>query len=613
MEIRCLPVWWIGDTPPLVVALYSGTGLTRPIDQSANAPQPARAGGEFFAVPATGPQTRYEALRAYLFDGEPAASVAARFGYSTAGLNSAAADFRAGARSFFLEARPGPKTAPGKDAARTRIIALRAQGYSIDEIGAVLAGEGVGLNRTGISEVITEAGLPRIWRRPEAERGGPRRDVLPRARVLTDTDYAALPAAAPTRMAGLLLALPDLLALDLPALAAAAGYPGTRDIGAINYLLSLLALKLTATRRVSHVHDLAADPGAALFAGLTALPKTTALTTYSYRLQHAKQRAFLTALDHAAVAAGLATGEVLNLDFHAVMHWGQDAALEKHYVPSRSQRTRSVLTFFAEDADSHALLYANADLAKASQNNEVLTFADHWKTVTGKDPALLVMDSKVTTQTQLGQLTERGIGFITLRARTPKLTAHLHALPATAWTTLTVARASGKTRRVQVIDDPTARLSTYPGTLRQLAVAGLGHDEPTILITNQHDMPARQVIETYSRRMNIEQRLAEAIRSFHLDSLAGAVALNIDLDVVLTVLAHTVCAALRRRIPGYASATPDTLQRRFLSTSGHILHRHNHITIRLDRRTYSPVLRQADLPEITVPWLGGRTIQYEIT
>jgi len=83
--------------------------------------------------------------------------VAARFGYTPAGLNSAVADFRAGAKNFFLDARPGPKTAPGKDAARTRIIALRAQGYSIDEIATALATEGIGLNRTGISEVIAEA------------------------------------------------------------------------------------------------------------------------------------------------------------------------------------------------------------------------------------------------------------------------------------------------------------------------------------------------------------------------------------------------------------------------------------------------------------------------
>jgi hypothetical protein len=146
----------VGDC--LSGAVVARTRLTVGINQSANAPQPARAGGEFFAAPATGAQTRYEALR-------PSCSKAnrprrSRPGSATAppdsaGLTSAVADFRAGARNFFLDARPGPKSAPGKDAARTRIIALRAQGYSIDEIGAVLAAEGIGLNRTGISEVIT--------------------------------------------------------------------------------------------------------------------------------------------------------------------------------------------------------------------------------------------------------------------------------------------------------------------------------------------------------------------------------------------------------------------------------------------------------------------------
>src|SRR5680860_955689 len=317
---------------PCPVALNT---MNSSIDQSANSPQsPVRPGGEFFTSPSHPSQRRYEALRAYLHDGEPAAVVAQRFGYTPAALNSAVRDFRAGAQEFFLTARPGPKSAPGKDAARTRIIELRTEGHSIDEIAVALAAEGLGLNRTGIAEVITEQGLPRLWRRPDTARGGPRREVLPRAELL---DFSQLPARSSTNMAGLLLTIPDLLALDLPALVTAAGYPGTRVIPAINYLLSLLALKLTATRRVSHVEDLAADPGAALFAGLTALPKTTALTSYSYRLQHAKQAAFLSALDRATLKAGLATGEAVNLDFHAVKHWGQDPALEKHYVPSRSQ------------------------------------------------------------------------------------------------------------------------------------------------------------------------------------------------------------------------------------------------------------------------------------
>ena len=193
----------------------------------------------------------------------------------------------------------------------------------------------------------------------------------------------------------------------------------------------------------------------------------------------------------------------------------------------------------------------------------MLAFADHWHTVTGHDPALLIFDSKVTIQRQLSELTERGIGFITLRARTLKLSAALHAAPAGAWTAMTIARAGGKTRRVRVIDDPAATLTSYPGTLRQLAVAGLGHDEPTILITNDLTSPAKKIIERYARRMNIEQRLAEAIRSFGLDALAGAVPLNVDLDVVLSVLAHTVCAALHRRIcSSHRQARPARLRQR---------------------------------------------------
>src|SRR6266550_4006157 len=290
------------------------------IDQSAKDPQrPARPGGEFFLRPQAPAHRRYEALRAYLAEGLSAAEAAARFGYTPASLLSAVRDFRAGAREFFVSGRPGPKTAPGKDAARPRIIELRAAGHSIDEIAQALAAEGTPLNRTGIAEVIAAEGLPRMWRRPEADRGGPAREVQARAEA---ADFTTLAGRAETRLAGLFLAIPDLVALGVPEIAAAAGYPSTPRIPALSYVLSLLALKLTSTRRVSHVYDIAADPGAALFAGLTALPKATALTTCSYRLEHSRQAAFLAALDNAALASGLADGEALNLDFHAVMHWG---------------------------------------------------------------------------------------------------------------------------------------------------------------------------------------------------------------------------------------------------------------------------------------------------
>jgi hypothetical protein len=136
---------------------------------------------------------RYEALRAYLAEGLPAAQAAARFGYTPASLLSAVRDFRAGARDFFVSGRPGPKTAPGKDAARPRIIELRAAGHSIDEIADALAAEGTPLNRTGIAEVIAAEGLPRMRRRPDAERGGPARQVQARAEAWTSPRWPAGP------------------------------------------------------------------------------------------------------------------------------------------------------------------------------------------------------------------------------------------------------------------------------------------------------------------------------------------------------------------------------------------------------------------------------------
>ena len=119
------------------------------------------------------------------------------------------------------------------------------------------------------------------------------------------------------------------------------------------------------------------------------------------------------------IGAGLATSEeaVFDLDFHAIMHWGRDPALEKHYVPTRSQRARSVLTFFAQDTGTHNLVYANADLSKASQAREAIAFCDHWKQVSGSDPKMLIMDQKVTTQEVLGELDARGVKFPTLRMR----------------------------------------------------------------------------------------------------------------------------------------------------------------------------------------------------
>ena len=577
----------------------------------------------WFTSPRQVNQRRYEALRAYFVDGLSYAEAGARFGYTRWAMINLAREHRAGKLELFAPPRkpgPAPGTAPARDRVRGRVIALRRQGLSSYEISARLAAEGTPLNRTSVAEILTDEGFGRLLRGPAPEASispaTPGRDTnLPAAAVI---DFGAWPEQLDTTRAGLLLAIPDLVSLDLPALAAAAGYPGTRVIPAVSWLLSLLALKLTRTRRVSHVDDLLADPAAALFAGLAILPKKTALTDYSYRLSHDHQQRFLAALDKQMIASGLATAEaaVFDLDFHAVMHWGRDPVLEKHYVPARSQRARSVLTFFAQDTGTHNLVYASADTSKATQAREAIAFCDHWKAASGKDPAMLVMDQKVTTQPVLGELDTRGVKFLTLRMRSPALTRYISSLTSKDFKTVTLERASnfGQPAHPRVHEDPAVKLTAYPGTVRQLIVTGLGREQPTVIITNDDQIKTPALVSQYARRMTIEQRLAEIIRAFCADALSSTVNLNVDLDVMLAVLAQALTAALRARLPGYATVTPDTIQRRFLETPGQIITTPDTITVRLERRAFSPVLRKADLPAATpVPWWGGRTIRYEIT
>ena len=177
-------------------------------------------------------QRRYEALRAFFVDGLTYEQAGERFGYTRWAMVNLVREYRAGRLELFAAPKkPGPPagSAPAKDRARGRVIELRRQGLSTYEISARLAAEGRPLNRTSVGEILAGEGFGRLVRRPEPEASispaTPGRDTsLPRAQVI---DFAAWPARLESVRAGLLLVIPDLVNLDLPALAAAAGYPGT--------------------------------------------------------------------------------------------------------------------------------------------------------------------------------------------------------------------------------------------------------------------------------------------------------------------------------------------------------------------------------------------------
>ncbi|MGH9205384.1 MAG: hypothetical protein ACRD1G_02305, partial [Acidimicrobiales bacterium] len=191
--------------------------------------------------------------------------------------------------------------------------------------------------------------------------------------------------------------------------------------------------------------------------------------------------------------------------------------MEKHYVPTRSQRTRSVLTFFAQDHASTEMVYANADLTKAEQAGEVLASAEYWSRVSGRDPGLLCFDSQLTNYAKLEELCARGITFLTLRQRGKLVLERLAALPASAWSSHTIKR-SGRYRRPQIHEE-VIRLKGVEHPLRQIAIRNIGHVEPTLLITNDLAATAgKDLFARYAERMIIENELDADISGFGLNA-----------------------------------------------------------------------------------------------
>jgi transposase len=569
-----------------------------------------RDGAQYFTAPASSAQRRYEALRAYFLDEMPAAEVADRFGYSTASIHQMASLLRQGRLTLFAGTRPGPK-GPRKATGqlRERVLDLRAAGHSVTEIAAACTREGMPVSAQTCWQILDAEGLPRLPRRDEDRRGPPAR--LDPVKATAMPGWPDVPADLPCDHAGLLLLLPAMTQVGLPDLVSSAGYPSTRDLSSWQSIGTLLLAKCARKPRVSHAGTLADDEGLAFTLGLTALPKATHLGTYSWRVRRESNQKLLTGLVQALRPLGLATGEQgFNCDFHAIRHHGDQAVLEKHYVPRRSQRTRAVLTFFAQDHATSDMVYSNADITKAEQAAEIIAFADYWQQATGSDPGLLVFDSQLTTYKILGQLSGRGITWLTLRQRGKTELARLDALPASAWKTAVIAR-SGRYRRPRLHEDM-VKLTDISGQVRQIAVKNIGRDEPTLIITNDLTTPGKNLFARYAERMMVENELDAYIGGFHLDALTSGVPLNVDLDTTLTVAAGNLYRLLALKLSRYEHATPETLWRDFLDATGTLHIDPAGVTCALNLRSHHPALIDAGFAELQtpIPWWDGRTLRF---
>jgi hypothetical protein len=374
---------------------------------------------------------------------------------------------------------------------------------------------------------------------------------------------------------------------------------------------SLLALKLFGTARHGHVMSSVLDQGLALFAGLNVIPKRSYLTEYSCRIAPACYPELMRRWFDAVNRLGLPRGRSFDLDFHTIPFHGEDALIEKHYISKRSRRQKGILAFLVQDAATRVFCYANGELRKDDQNDQILHFARFWKERTGRYPEELIFDSKLTTYAKLNELNRLGIHFITLRRRAKSLMREIDQTPTAAWRRIELKGVSRQYTHPRILDRRIT-LTDYDGPLRQVTVADLGHEEPTILLTNQLTPTAARLIEPYARRMIIENSIEDGIDFFHMDALSSAVAMKVDCDLQLTLMASSLYRLLAGRIGrGYEQAKSRHRFRDFVDATAQVTVGESDIVVRYQKRAHNPLLVAAgfDRAETVIPWLGGKRMQ----
>jgi hypothetical protein len=512
-------------------------------------------------------------------------------------------------RQFFAE--PERRGVKRDDAVRQQIIQLRKQNLSIYDISEALKREDIHRSSVAVAQVLQEEGFAKLPRRADEERPP---GVRPTRGDRADVQMLSLePRTVSTKFGGLFLFLPALVEMSFDRVIGKCDLPGTKMIPAAHALRSLLALKLFSNRRHVHVMSAVLDEGLALFAGLNVIPKRAFLTEYSCRIPPACYPKLMRHWFDAMAGLGLQHGSSFDLDFHTIPFHGEDALLQKHYISKRSRRQKGILAFLAHDGDNRFFCYANTDLRKEEQDDEILRFVQFWKQRTGKLPEELIFDSKLTTYANLNKLNRRGVQFITLRRRGPKVMEALAAQPPSAWRRIELEGVSRIYKTPRILDQSIA-LSGYKEPIRQIAVTDLGHEEPTLLLTNQMRRSAAKLIGRYARRMLIENNIEDGVNFFHMDALSSAVALKVNCDVQLTLMASSLYRHFGQRIShGYETAKSRELFLDFIDAQATIVLDERTVLVQFQKRAHNPLLLAAgfDTTDIRIPWLGNRHLRFQ--
>ena len=563
----------------------------------------------FFLEPEQPKQRQYEALRAYFVENLTAMDVAARFGYTHGAFHVLCHKFRKDPeRKYFVETKPGPKYSPKRDRSRERVIALRKKNNSVQDMHLALMHEGINLSPSSIWKILNEEGFAKLPRRKDDER--PDRPIPDKAQYADIRQLSLDPRVIETRFGGVFLLMRILADMKIHQIPKSLNWYGSKMIPIENAFLSSLVLKLIGRERKSHVMDLVFDEGAALAVGMNVLPKTAYISEYSERITHQDNMQFLHKWLKRLRKASVICGESFNLDFQSLPYFGEEDVVEKHYVSMRSRRQKAILVFFAQDVKSKIFCYSNADLRKGEESDEIFRFIEFWEQQSGRKPPHLVFDSKLTTYKNLSKINKMKITFVTLRRRTPNVLKELAGISPSGWRKIELKNVERKYRTPKVFDRET-EIRDYEGSIRQIFVKDLGHELPTIIITNDKKTSCSDLISRYALRMLIENSIASSVAFFHTTALSSSVAIRIDLDVLLTLVGQATYQMFAQHLRGYENCGARVVFRKFIDTPAKIFIRPKEIEVRLNKRANNPILLHSGFVNsaFRLPWLQNKTVR----
>ena len=544
----------------------------------------------FFISPKHPMQKKYEALRTSFVENLSDMEVAKKFDYSYYGFKTIKRDCKGIAADYFFQTlqkgRPSglsQKTVGLKD----RIIELRKKNYSVVEIKERLEKEGIEISDDPIIKILHDEGFVKLFRRTYHER---------LESLQADKKYPESSSVKEfcnqkkftTSYGGLFLFLPLLTELELPALFNTEGLYGSKVIPRISYMLSYLALKLLGKERLCHINDLSFDNGLGVFAGLNVLPKSTAISSYSYRHTPSLIRMLLKGFSKTLHKNGYIKGANVNLDFHSIPYFGDEPSVENHWVPTRGKGMKSVLSFFAQDLDTTFLIFSDGNIKADDANDEVLEFVKFYKSSIGLYPECLIFDSKLTTYHNLYKLHKIGIRFITLGRRGKFFSDRITAIK--QWKGI---KLDGVTREYKNLkySQQMVKIRDYPEMLNEIIVKGNGRELPMRLITNDDTTKEKEIIQKYTKRWRIENNIQENVDFFSLNALSSSVVVQVDFDIAMTLIANTLYKIMAQKTKWLNNAKPKTVARNIIDTKANIMIEDDQIVVKFANRTYNPVIR----------------------